>query len=440
MITQNKPTNILISIAKAIVSLEPILILIMVIAFWQPSPNRDSWLFLLWGVPIIFAARYVAYGRVWTRFMLDIPLLVFIGISVLDLLASGMTVPPFRRSQNLPFSWVVLMGRVLMGMAICVYAAEYARLRLRINGLLWAVLILGLGIAALALTATEWNSKSNQLRLIIDVFPRFTGLGTFNANEIGGVLAWTAPLLAGLIGYKMDGRSGQIFRVLCGIGFGATLLALVLGQSRFALAGSLLALALMILLLIQQWRWRLVAWGGIALLIVFEIMIIRNVFSPTTLDRQIDRDELSASLRLGIWEAAVESVQDLPLTGVGLNQFRDRRVRALYPVPGYETRVLPHVHNELLQIATDMGIPGLLAYIAWYLVIIYMLFRCFRTENRHLQVLAVAVGGGLLAHNIFGLGDAIPIWDRFAFVGWIIIALACATDTLRKHLPNPDGT
>ncbi|MBZ0279372.1 MAG: O-antigen ligase family protein, partial [Anaerolineae bacterium] len=284
----------------------------------------------------------------------------------------------------------------------------------------------------LGLLSTEWNSKSHQLRVIIDLFPRYLPLGTFNANEIAGALCFIAPLLAGLATYNLNTKSGTIFRAACGFGFAAVLLAIVLGQSRFALAGTLLALGLMTPLLIRRWRWRIAAWGGLVLLVVLEVMIIRNVFSPARLDIQIDRDELSASLRLGIWEQAFNILTDLPLTGVGLNQFRDGRVRALYPVAGYETRILPHTHNELLQIGTDLGVPGLVIYIGWFVVIAFVLIRCYRRGIPQVKVLAVAVGGGLLAHAVFGLGDAIPIWDRFAFISWWLIALACATEIYQR--------
>ncbi len=430
--TQTQRPSVLAAVARAVLWLEPILLFIMLVAFWQPSPGRDNWLFLLLGLPIVFGARIIVYKRLWSHFALDWLLLLFIIVSILNILASGMTVPPFRRMLNMQLSWSVLMGRVLLGMAMCVYAVEYVRVNRRLNGLLWATLALGGLVGGLGLLSTEWNSKSHQLRVIIDLFPRYLPLGTFNANEIAGALCFIAPLLAGLATYNLNTKSGTIFRAACGFGFAAVLLAIVLGQSRFALAGTLLALGLMTPLLIRRWRWRIAAWGGLVLLVVLEVMIIRNVFSPARLDIQIDRDELSASLRLGIWEQAFNILTDLPLTGVGLNQFRDGRVRALYPVAGYETRILPHTHNELLQIGTDLGIPGLVIYIGWFVVIAFVLIRCYRRGIPQVKVLAVAVGGGLLAHAVFGLGDAIPIWDRFAFIGWWLIALACATEIYQR--------
>ena len=40
---------------------------------------------------------------------------------------------------------------------------------------------------------------------------------------------------------------------------------------------------------------------------------------------------------------------------------------------------------------------------------------------------AVAVSaGGLLAHAVYGMADAITLWDRFAFVFWIMLGLLAA--------------
>ncbi|MBZ0281371.1 MAG: hypothetical protein K8L97_11570, partial [Anaerolineae bacterium] len=134
--TQTQQPSVLTAVARAVLWLEPILLFIMLVAFWQPSPGRDNWLFLLLGLPIVFGARIIVYKRLWSHFALDWLLLLFIIVSILNILASGMTVPPFRRMLNMQLSWSVLMGRVLLGMAMCVYAVEYVRVNRRLNGLL----------------------------------------------------------------------------------------------------------------------------------------------------------------------------------------------------------------------------------------------------------------------------------------------------------------
>jgi len=119
-------------------------------------------------------------------------------------------------------------------------------------------------------------------------------------------------------------------------------------------------------------------------------------------------------------------VRDHPLTGVGMNMFRENPVRALYPVPSFLQPVLPHAHNEFLQIATDLGVLGFVLFVIWYGVSFWSLARVYRLGEHRLKVLAIAVAGGLLAHIIFGMGDAVAIWDRLAFLLWWMFALAYA--------------
>ncbi|NJO84727.1 MAG: hypothetical protein HC828_19480 [Blastochloris sp.] len=88
-------------------------------------------------------------------------------------------------------------------------------------------------------------------------------------------------------------------------------------------------------------------------------------------------------------------------------------MREAYPAPGYNLSVLPHTHNELLQVATDAGLPGLALYLAMYGAIVYMLVQTWRRGDFRAKAVAASVGAGLLAHNFFALGDAITLWDRF---------------------------
>ena len=59
------------------------------------------------------------------------------------------------------------------------------------------------------------------------------------------------------------------------------------------------------------------------------------------------------------------------------------------------------------------------------------------------RAVAVAVAAGLLAHMVYGMGDAITLWDRFAFGYWWMIGLAAAQYVLvvlgaRSHLLPAD--
>jgi putative inorganic carbon (HCO3(-)) transporter len=155
-------------------------------------------------------------------------------------------------------------------------------------------------------------------------------------------------------------------------------------------------------------------------------MIMRDMFVPPEQQALAARDEQSVNTRFDIWQSALDIIRDYPLTGVGLNMFRDGRVRAIYPVPSFTKPVLPHTHQEWLQLGTDMGLPGLAVWIGLQIMVVYQLIKSYRRGNSSAKAVTAAVAAGLFAHGFFGLGDAITLWDRFAFLLWWLLGLAGA--------------
>jgi O-antigen ligase len=426
-----------VSVAKTFLFLEPLALALMTFAFWfgspVPLPARDQWLWTLALIPVFWLARWLCYGHLWTRTPLDGWLLAFIVLAVINI-----AVAPYRRVSSDPFySFIILMCRPLLGMAFYYYFVEYARQHNRTDGLLTGMIVFGLFIGLLALGSSQWNSKSTLLSFITDALPRLRGFpgaeGGFNANEAAGALSWLCPLLAGIALYPWRRRA---LSLLAWLAFGLVFAALFLGQSRFALFGTLAALALVFWLTLPRGRGLYAALAGVALFGLLEVLLLFNVLRPPTIPQTVGlnaRDEDSMEGRFDVWNSALEIIRAHPLTGVGLNMFRDGRVRALYPAPRYEQQVLPHAHNELLQAATDMGLPGLAVYIGWYVVIGLMLYRAYRRGGSGVKALAAATAGGLLAHGVFGLGDAITLWDRFFFIPWLLFGLAGAAYILAQN-------
>jgi O-antigen ligase len=406
----------------------------MLIAFWYRSPARDQWLWLLAGIPIIWGLRWLTRRRLWTRTPLDALWIIFVLVCLLNVF-----IAPYRRAPDAAFSFFVLMGRPLLGIALVLYFVEYARERRNIDGLLIATLALASLVAVLALGASQWTTKSDQLQFLTAALPRLGDLlqpfdtgGGFNVNEVAGALAWTCPLLAGLAAYYWQ-KGHNLRCMITVLSFISTFVALFLGQSRFALVGVLIALTVMIGLLVVRRRVRWTVWGGVLVIAVLEVLIVRNVFTPPGQQTLVERDEASMSGRYDIWMSALSIIRDYPLTGVGLNMFRDARVRALYPAPGFQQPVLPHAHQEWLQIGTDAGLPGLAIFVVLQGVVVWMLYRGYWTGDRAAKALFLGVAGGLFAHGVFGLGDAIAIWDRFAFLFWWLVALGAAQYFLSRH-------
>jgi O-antigen ligase len=173
-------------------------------------------------------------------------------------------------------------------------------------------------------------------------------------------------------------------------------------------------------------------WIAAGVLVILEVQIITGVYTPSKPGGTLERDEASVNGRADIWHSALEIIHDFPL-GIGMSMFRDNHIRERYPAPGYDKPILPHAHNEFLQVGTDLGLPGLAVFTGWYLTAAYMLLVGWRSHNAPIRLAAVAVGIGLLAHIAFGMGDAITLWDRLAFGFWWLMGLAGAQYVLARR-------
>jgi putative inorganic carbon (HCO3(-)) transporter len=158
-----------------------------------------------------------------------------------------------------------------------------------------------------------------------------------------------------------------------------------------------------------------------------------------------------------IWSRAIYGIQDFPFTGMGMNTFR-KIVPVLYPLfiisPATD---IGHAHNEFLQAALDLGIPGVIAFISLYVVAFWMLIRIWMFgrvgaqsifngnaaldsrlapmgkpstldlsplgDIRLVKIALLGLGGGLFAHMIWGMTDAMALGARPAFLLWIVLGL-----------------
>jgi len=391
---------------------------------WYPSPTRDRyvWIFILY-IPIL-VARAIVHKRLLTVTRIDIiwGILFILGIS-------NIYLAPYTRG-------FIILARPLLGIAIYFSIIEMAREQQRIDRAVNYITVIAILVGVLALFGTQWNEKSFQFEPFLNVLPTLenlpvppdTGL-SFNANEIAGAIAYLLPIMAGIAVYRWRMK---LPRIGVTIAFVLLFLSLFLGQSRLTIIGVLVTLAMIIVLLIPRGRWKFAAWAALLLVTLLEGFIIYN---PVSRSELAERDEDSFSGRFNIWSSALSIVRDYPFTGVGMNMFRDRRVLEQYPVPRWypspgATRILPHTHNELLQIATDLGIPGLIVFIAIHVGAVYVAIETWRQGDEYARAVSVSAFGGLLAHALFGVGDAITLWDRFAFLFWIALGLLRAQHLL----------
>lgn len=413
-------------ILRWIERLEPSIAVILLYAFWMPSPERDrwAWLILLW-LPV-FAARYLLCRRLWTNTLYDELLLVFLALCVINIFVS-----PY------PTRGLILLLRPLLGMLLLWMCVEHVRTYGSATRLVWATLAAALLVAVISLTAVSWTGKATRFSDITDHLPAWQDVpplwdGGFNPNEVAGAATWLMPVALGVA----LRRPGRWARGAAGVIALLLLAGLVLGQSLSGLAG---ALAGVLIVCAPGARWRWVALACVVAIIGAQALIMRAPDTAIALAKTVSpRDDFtSLDHRAVIWGSALAMLSDHPLTGTGMSNFRF--LRADYPTPGFEGGILPHAHNEILQIGADLGVPGILVFVGWYAVAAYLIRQSWRHGDAPARALAVALAGGLVSHAVYGLADAIALWDRFAVLHWWLLGLVAANALAAQRASASDA-
>lgn len=404
------------------------------LAFWHISPPiRDRWVWLLL-LPVIFLlARWLLTQRLVVPTALAAITLSFLAISAMNFEAA-----PLRRQDY----WV-LVCRPLAGMWLVLATMRLAQSDGRLRWPLAAMTALAAAGLMLGLVAVQWDGKSAAFQPVLDLLPRLDARAflpdamlSFNPNEMAGALALLCPLMLGLA-YRGGGWQRWLW-----IGLGIGLLgALLLGQSRAALIGVVVSVLLMALV---AWRgavrrWALVAIVTLGLIQAGFVIAVPDRGAPAAVEDRIvsERDVASLQRRWDMLERSWQMLRDHPLTGVGMSMFRTAIRQPAYQIPEFEQMnfTAPHAHNLWAQMAADMGLPGLAWYAALHGWLLWLLARLWRFDRS----LAAAVGSALLAYSIYGLADAITLWDRLGFVWWAVIALTASGVYLRNISYNASG-
>lgn len=433
--------------AARLLRLEWLWIAVMIFAYWHISPPiRDRYVFLLGFAAPIYGLRWLAGRRLLSGAPLDLFLLLFIPISIYNFYAA-----PLPRED-----YLVVACRYFLGIFIIFYFVEHARRHRHIRYLTLATVALGILISLVTLVASQWDlqDKSELIRFATDSLPRLDSkrilpdmLLSFNPNEIAGAVSYFCPFtLAVCIGSFRTAdtsKSNRRLRWISLFGFALSLTALLLGQSRFALAGAGIALLMVIVLLLPGWRIKRMVMALWSLFVLFGIFLVFDTApvesSQSTAAVLSQRNQHSLSIRFEIWDRALRMIRDYPMTGSGISTYRGLVQNERYAVRHYaiNNRILPHAHNAFLQMGADLGVMGLLLFVVWYGITGAMAIQNWRRSSEHLKVLTVAAAAGILAHLIYGIGDAIPFWDRFAFVHWWFIGLIAALHVLKQ--PDDKG-
>jgi putative inorganic carbon (HCO3(-)) transporter len=300
-----------------------------------------------------------------------------------------------------------LVASIIVYYAAVNFCAAWAVLGLPRLGpwlLVWGLVGTGVMLSGLALMGVKWAAKVPVLRPLLARLPTVLS-ETINANVMGGILAVIVStsiglLLIGWCGHRWGGRLA-----LLGASLGIVAV-LVLTQSRGA-------------------------WMGFATLAVITGVLVWHLGLDRVAGLLLTSQTVqTVGSRVEIWSRALYMIQDFPFTGIGMGTFR-QVANVLYPffLAGPDAEI-PHAHNLFLQVAVDLGLPGLVAWLAVLLLVMVAAWQTYRRGRTCGDHWLAGLGAGLLCSQValvvHGLTDAVTWGTRPAIIVWAVWGLAMA--------------
>jgi putative inorganic carbon (hco3(-)) transporter len=242
--------------------------------------------------------------------------------------------------------------------------------------------------------------------------------GKVSMNQLGGALLLVVPVLWPISLAHLKNRDYRRWVGLLALVLSLLLSAVLLvTQSRAAWAGLavgaviLLALgarwaksALVMVLIVCLCGWLL--WGRelLAPLITQAFTASRG---PTTAI-----GTLSLSGRVQIWQAVLASIAESPWLGCGWGSLR--------------ATAYTHAHNVFLQVAYDIGLPGLTAYLALTIAAVRHCWRVLHSATDAHRLLALGCLAALASYHVYGLFDVVALGSKPGMLWWCLLALVAS--------------
>jgi len=362
---------------------------------WPATPFNDALLLLCLSMPLAIWASAVPE--------LTLPKLtgLILGLAVFRVLAFGIN---DRRSFGIGLAAFVLVGAGI-----------------------WMVGLLGMRLAFL-------QPVVQRLPAALVSLPGAPDQG-INPNQLAGALTLYLPVVLVLaLGCARERRPVPA-AILTAAGL-AGVATLILTNSRagwFGFGASLIALAVLWALIGSGRPVRVIVLGLASAALVGGLIAGVLLLPPTPAGGASDAvpglqmgevaQQLSLESRVEIWSRALYALQDFPFTGVGLGTFR-RVVNLLYPLFLTPPEVdIAHTHNVFLQAGVDLGLGGLVAYLALVIIAGVTGWQVARQTGGFLRLVAVGLVAALIGYHVYGMADALALGSKPSVILWMILGL-----------------
>jgi putative inorganic carbon (HCO3(-)) transporter len=322
-------------------------------------------------------------------------------------------------SVDRTMSWIAA-GYLLFGLVLCLALIHWTPMRAQPERHAVLLAVLGCGLALISPPFVAWKPEFRLFHLPLYDYLHSIPINideTIHANVLAGALVVVFPILA-LLTIHGKWTNQQWLPVFCGGLTFVILVILILTQSR---GGYLAISCALFVIFLLHWPQLLYA-VPLAMFAIFAA--VRQVGLQTILNAFSADSALGGwDIRLNVWQQSYYALVDFAYTGIGLGTFT-LVIPLLYPLLG-NPEELPHAHNLFLQIGVDLGLPGLIAYLALLINLFVMVISVLRNQPRNSLYWTLAAGSlaSLVAILTHGMLDAALWGTKLAFMPWLLYAL-----------------
>lgn len=349
------------------------------------------------GAGVLFLVlRKALWGRFSKPTPIDIQLLVIAGMGLVS-----YAISPLKEISAVQ-TWRLLTGLVLFWGLV-----NGLRGRREVSLFLWLFMLAGVFLVVSSPLTVNWVDNP-VTRVFTQIRERlnFSLTDTIHPNVLAGTLVLLFPIPFAELIFGWGGKvwlERIVLVGLCGLYAGT----MVIAQSR----GAVLAVGVvMVVYVVMRWRW---SWVGI----LVGGAVLSGVIMRVGINEMMGFLMTSPGLggiegRVELWSRAIYMIQDFPFTGVGIGLYSPV-ADTLYPFFLMAPGQISHAHNLFLQIAVDIGLPGLIAWLGCLLVSFWMAGKIIlggkMSGDHWLMVKGMAMLGVNTGMVVHGMLDA-AVW------------------------------
>ncbi len=385
----------------------------------------------LGGLALLWLLRAVLRRETWPVTPFNAALLVFC-----------LALPLAVWASPVPELTIPKLTGVILGLAALRAVAFSVRTRRDLVAALAVLAAVGLAIWALGVLGMRLAPLQPLTQRLPAALVSLPGAEQgINPNQLAGALMLLLPLLLGCAAgaFQAGKRALAALLVLAALPAAASL---ILTQSRagwMGFAAALLTLAAALVWLRSSPRTRkalaLAAALGLIVVVAAAAVALPRVLTQGDSGATVsaaDDTALTLEARVEIWSRALYALQDFPFTGVGLGAFR-RVVNILYPLflvpPDAD---IAHSHNMFLQVGVDVGLIGLVGYVALLLVAAVVAWQAASREDGFDRYVALGALAALIGFHVYGLADALALGSKPSAVFWVVLGVVAALGRMQS--------